>query len=132
MYSINVFATFSLSQTGMVRFWIRHRKTQPEWKKHLPVHATGLVLCFSILCVMLSMKFTEGGWITVAITFVCIALCFAIHRHYKDVAARVREVEKSLEDLPAEPGGKALPAFDPKKPTAVILVGGYARLGIHC
>jgi amino acid transporter len=132
MYSINVFATFSLSETGMVRFWIKHRKTQPEWKKHLPVHATGLVLCFSILCVMLSMKFMEGGWITLAITFVCIALCFAIHRHYKDVAARVREVEKSLEDIPAEPGGKALPAFDPKKPTAVILVGGYARLGIHC
>ncbi len=132
MYSINVFATFSLSETGMVRFWIRHRNTDPQWKRHLPVHATGLVLCFSILCVMLTMKLKEGGWITLVITGVCIGLCFAIRGHYKDVAARVREVEKSLEEIPAEPETKTMSAFDPKKPTAVILVGGYARLGIHC
>jgi amino acid transporter len=132
MYSINVFATFSLSETGMVRFWIRHRKTDPQWKRHLPIHATGLVLCFSILCVMLSMKLMEGGWITLAITFVCIALCFAIHRHYQGVARRVREVEQSLEEVALESPDEAVREFDPKKSTAVILVGGYARLGIHC
>src|SRR5207245_5548047 len=48
MYSINVFATFSLSETGMVRVWIKHRQTQPEWKTHLPVARTGLVLCFAM------------------------------------------------------------------------------------
>jgi amino acid transporter len=132
MYSINVFATFSLSETGMVRFWIRHRKTQREWKRHLPIHATGLVLCFSILCVMLSMKLKEGGWITLAITCVCIGLCFAIRRHYHGVAKRVREVEKSLEEVSLESRHKVVGEFDPKKPTAIILVGGYARLGIHC
>src|SRR5439155_6284549 len=40
-------------------------------------------------------------------------------------------VEQALEDVPAE-SGKVVPEFNPKKPTAVILVGGYARLGIHC
>jgi hypothetical protein len=132
MYSINVFATFSLSETGMVRFWIQHRKTDPQWKRHLPIHATGLGLCASILCVMLSMKLMEGGWITLAITCVCIALCFAIRKHYQGVANRVREVEKTLEDAPLHSHGKTTPEFDPKKPTAVILVGGYARLGLHC
>src|ERR1043166_4179038 len=102
MYSINVFATFSLSETGMVRFWIKHRKTDPQWKRHLPIHATGLVLCASILCVMLSMKLMEGGWITLAITCVCIALCFAIRKHYQGVAKRVRAVEKSLEEAPLD------------------------------
>jgi amino acid transporter len=132
MYSINVFATFSLSETGMVRFWIRHRKSKPEWKKHLPVHATGLVLCFSILCVMLIMKFTEGGWITLAITFVCIVLCFMIRRHYRKVGRLVRRVEESLEEAAIEAEHKPAPQFDPTKPTAIVLVGGSARLGVHC
>ncbi len=101
MYSINVFATFSLSEMGMVRFWIRHRKTDPHWKKHLPVHATGLVLCMSILVVMLSEKLKEGGWITLVVTMLCISLCFVIRRHYRSVVERVREVESSLEDIPA-------------------------------
>ncbi len=131
MYSINVFATFSLSEMGMVRFWVRHRKTDPHWKKHLPVHATGLVLCMSILVVMLSEKLKEGGWITLVVTLICIGLCFIIRRHYRDIVRRVREVESSLEDIPADAHHTA-PEFDPRKPTAVILVGGYARLGIHC
>ena len=115
-----------------VRFWIKHRKTDPSWKKHLPVHATGLVLCFSILCVMLSMKLKEGGWITLAITCVCIGICFAIRKHYRSIADCVRSVEKSLEDVPLMSDGTDVREFDSKKPTAVILVGGYARLGVHC
>jgi len=91
-----------------------------------------LVMCFSILCVMLSMKLREGGWITLVITCVCIGLCFAIHRHYQGVAKRVRQVEQSLEEVALESSGEPVREFDPKKPTAVILVGGYARLGIHC
>ncbi len=132
MYSINVFATFSLSEMGMVRFWIRHRKTDPKWKQHLPVHATGLVLCLSILAVMLIEKLGEGGWVTLAVTGLCIGLCFLIRSHYRDVARRVREVESSLDNIPTSTNASTLPEFDPKKPTAVILVGGSAKLGIHC
>ncbi len=42
MYSINVFLTFSLSNLGMSRFWIKHRKEHADWFKHLPVHLIGL------------------------------------------------------------------------------------------
>jgi hypothetical protein len=34
MYSINVFLTFSLSQYGMVRHWLKNR--EPGWKKNFP------------------------------------------------------------------------------------------------
>jgi amino acid transporter len=131
MYSINVFATFSLSEFGMVRFWVRLRKTDTKWVQHLSVHAIGLVLCLSILIVMLTMKIREGGWITLVITCLCIAGCFAIRRHYRRFTQRLRQVESSLEDIPSDPA-KITPAFDPKKPTAVILVGGFAKLGVHC
>jgi amino acid transporter len=131
MYSINVFATFSLSEFGMSRFWIRHRKTDKQWLQHLSVHATGLVLCLSILTVMISMKLREGGWITLLITCLCILGCFGIRHHYRRFTQRLRQVEAALEDIPGDPNQTA-PPFDPKKPTAVILVGGFAKLGVHC
>jgi len=64
MYSINVFLTFSLSEFGMSRFYIKHRKSQEKWIKHLAVHLTGLILCLTILIVTVYEKFSEGGWET--------------------------------------------------------------------
>ncbi len=61
MYSINVFLTFSLSESGMVRYWIRHRQDYPDWWRHITIHITGLVLCLSILSPMIVEKFSEGG-----------------------------------------------------------------------
>ena len=49
MYSINVFVTFSLSQAGMVRYWLQGRKERPDWLRHMPINALGLVMCVGIL-----------------------------------------------------------------------------------
>ena len=68
MYSINVFLTFSLSEFGMSRFFIKHRKEEVKWKQHLSVHLTGFILCVTILCITLVEKFTEGGWVTMVLT----------------------------------------------------------------
>ncbi|HTS18601.1 MAG TPA: APC family permease [Verrucomicrobiae bacterium] len=131
MYSINVFVTFSLSETGMTRFWMRHRQRGSKWKRHVLIHGTGLVLCFSVLCVMLSMKFTEGGWITVVATLVCIALCFAVRRHYGRVSRRIQDIALDSEGLRTKPAHHTR-TFDPRKPTAVILVGNSEHLAKHC
>ncbi len=130
MYSVNVFLTFSLSEIGMVGFWFKHRKTEPTWKKDILIHGTGFVLCFSILWVMVIEKFREGAWVTALITFACIGLCFLIRRHYYRVALKIKEIDRAFEDLPAPPHQK-IPPFDPEKPTAAILVGGYSGLGVH-
>ncbi|MBI4431730.1 MAG: APC family permease [Candidatus Omnitrophica bacterium] len=131
MYSINVFLTFSLSELGMVGFWYRSRKTEPTWKRDILIHATGLVLCFSILCVMIMEKFQHGAWLTVVITLTCIAHCFLIKRHYFSVAKRVKEIDTVFENVPASEAKTTVEPFDPKAPTAVILVGGYSGLGLH-
>ncbi len=131
MYSIDVFATFSLSETGMVRFWIQHRRDEPKWKRHLSIHATGLALCFSILCVMLSMKFTEGGWLTVAATLLCIGVCFAIRRHYRWTTRRIHEIEQTFEVLPDNRAGHT-GKFDPQQRTAIVLVDESQPLAKHC
>ncbi len=130
MYSVNVFLTFSLSEAGMIGFWFKNRKTEPTWKKDILIHGTGFVLCFSILWVMVIEKFTEGAWVTAAITLCCIALCFLIRKHYYRVALKIKEIDRAFEELPAVSKSEQL-KFDPEEPTAVILVGGYSGLGIH-
>ncbi len=131
MYSINVFLTFSLSEMGMIRFWIRHRKTEKTWLRDLMIHATGFILCFSILWVMVVEKFREGAWLTLVITCLCIGLCFIIKRHYENVRRQIVEMDRAFSHLHSLPDTAGRPEFDPEKPTAVILVGGYSGLGIH-
>ncbi len=131
MYSVNVFLTFSLSELGMIRFWITHQKTEPTWKRDILIHATGFVMCFSILCVMIVEKFREGAWVTAVITFVCIGICFLIRNHYYGVAKRILEIDRAFDHLPETKKIAQNEDFDPENPTAVILVGGYSGLGIH-
>ena len=130
MYSINVFLTFSLSQLGMSRFFIRNRHKEPDWKKHLPVHLVGLALCLTILIVTILEKFTHGGWLTLIITSVVIALCYLIKGHYNRVRRGVRELDDMLVDIPHKGTYNAEPA-DPKEMTAIQLVSGYSGFGVH-
>jgi len=130
MYSINVFLTFSLTELGMSRFWIRKRKHLPEWKRSLPIHLIGLVLCSSILTVVVIEKFRQGAWMTLIITSILIALCFWIKRHYDQVKTSLKRLEDTMHDAVPHPPEKPIP-LRRNLPTAVLLVGRYDGLGIH-
>jgi amino acid transporter len=130
MYSINVFLTFSLSETSMVRFWLRNRKQDPKWSQHILIHVIGLTLCVSILIVNVYEKFGQGGWLTLAVTAALIALCFQIKRHYTMVHSKLRNLDEILAALPHIDTVKP-PPIQPDQPTAVLLVGGYSGLGVH-
>jgi amino acid transporter len=130
MYSINVFLTFSLSEMGMVRYWIQNRTRYPKWWRHIFIHAIGLVLCLSILIVNLIEKFGEGGWVTLVITTVLIGFCFLIKRYYRNVRSHLARLDEILQDLPGLDEATPRP-LNPKLPTAVLLVGNYGGLGIH-
>lgn len=130
MYSINVFATFSLSELGMSRFFITHRKTEAKWKNHLPVHLTGLTLCVTILTITVIEKFTSGGWVTLVITSGVIGVCYLVRRHYTEVSKKIRELDEMLLNIPTS-GSVNQEPVDPKKMTAVQLVTGFNGFGVH-
>jgi hypothetical protein len=140
MYSINVFLTFSLSNLGMSRFWITERKKHKDWLRHLPVHLIGLALCVTILIVTCFEKFADGGWLTLVITGVLVALCFVIRRHYRLVVGAIRRLDVELPDPLEDPelmraygsgDAKSAGPMDPGKPVAILFVGGYGGLGRH-
>jgi len=130
MYSINVFLTFTLSELGMSRFFIRNRKKEPHWKKHLPVHLIGLTVCLTILIITTYEKFPVGGWLTLLITGLVIGLCYLIRGHYNKVRKGVRELDSLLMDIPTR-GEPNLDAPDPRDQTAIQLVNGYTGFGVH-
>ncbi|NUP88620.1 MAG: APC family permease [Candidatus Sumerlaeia bacterium] len=130
MYSINVFLTFTLSLFGMFALYLRVRGHRPRWRRRLALFAFGFLLCATILGITVFEKFHEGGWLTLTVTGTLIAGCFLIRRHYRLVTAKVARLYEELKGIPTPP--EAAPAaFDPAKPTAVVLVASYSGLGIH-
>jgi len=130
MYSINVFLTFSLSEFGMSRFFIKNRKTEPHWKKHLPVHLTGLTLCLTILTITTIEKFPVGGWLTLVITSIVIALCYMTKAHYVKVRGGVRELDELMTAIPTR-GPVNTEPLKKGVPTAIQLVNGFNGFGVH-
>lgn len=130
MYSINVFLTFTISEFGMSRFFIKHRKNEKYWKKHLSVHLTGLILCFTILSVTVFEKFLEGGWLTLVITSMVIALCYFIRKHYLKVQSDKNKFDELLTTIPTIGEYNSEPV-NSKENTAILLVNGYNGFGVH-
>lgn len=129
MYSINVFLTFSLSMIGMCRHWWKERGA-PLWRRRLALFICGAALCLAILTITVLEKFTVGGYVTLSVTGLLVAICFLTRRYYQGVVGRLKRLDESLGQLSAsgEPN-RAQP--DPDEPTAAILVGGYGGLGVH-
>lgn len=128
MYSINVFLTFSLSQAAMLRhFWPRREAGR---RRGLALHGVAFLLCAGILAGVVWEKVAVGGWITLVVTGAVVAFAAWVRRHYREVQGNLRRLDEALaalESLPAAPPR----AFDPSAPTAVLLVGSYAGLGVH-
>src|SRR5882757_1403892 len=96
LYAINVFVTFTLSQLGMSALWWRERATQPQWVRKLCINGVGCVFTALILCLTVTLKFHEGGWVTVAITSAVVAFCYMVRRHYTKVSKAIEQLEADL------------------------------------
>lgn len=133
LYSINVFITFSLSQLGMIRHWWKDRATEPGWRHKLAVNAVGFMLTATILVALSIIKFHEGGWITIVVTGLLIAVAFFIRGHYQQTRVSLARLDDLIEVFSA--GGKAKKQaptpIDPLAKTAVVFVNGFNGLGVH-
>jgi amino acid transporter len=107
LYIVGVFVSFTLSQTGMVRHWTRHLRTEqdPSARSRMVrsriINAIGLSVTGLVLVVVLVTKFLLGAWIAIAAMIVLFAMMKGIHRHYERVSRElvVDETEESM--LPA-------------------------------
>lgn len=132
MYSINVFVTFSLSMLAMLIYSLRVRRRNPGVPNSARLFGVGFVLCATILMVTTVEKFSSGGWVTLLVTGLVIALCFRIRRHYDKVNGKVGRLYSQLLEFPRSPeAGKRPVEPNPQQPVAAVLVGDYGGVGLH-
>ncbi|MCX5712014.1 MAG: APC family permease, partial [Candidatus Omnitrophica bacterium] len=138
LYSINVFMTFCLSQTGMVRHWWLVRKKAKHWLKKIVINGIGLTMTVFILISVVVLKFFDGGWMTIFITGSLIILAIAIKRHYKGTLTLLSRLDDlaSVANMTVEQAKGLTPVQsvfepDPQSKIAVIFVNGYNGLGLH-
>ena len=99
LYIVGVFASFTLSQAGMIRHWNRLLRTErdPLARRRIlrsrGINAFGAGLTGTVLVVVLVTKFLLGAWITVAAMALGYAMMIGIRRHYDRVAAELAPPE---------------------------------------
>jgi amino acid transporter len=108
LYVIGVFTAFTLSQAGMVRYWLRRRGA--HWKAKLAVNGVGATATGLVTLIVVYTKFAEGAWlVTVAIPLLVVGM-LGVRRHYERLARRMRA------------GAAAVIAADEPKNTTLLLV----------
>lgn len=66
MFTIGVFIGFTISQTGLVRHWLRERPR--HWRLRIALNGVGAVMTAVAVVVFLATKFLTGAWVvTIAI-----------------------------------------------------------------
>jgi amino acid transporter len=111
LYAIGVFMSFTLSQGGMVRRWLRLK--EKGWRWRMCVNGVGAVVTGVVLLTLAVTKFMEGAWIVVVVVPLLVLVFAVMHRHYEGVA-----VELSLD------GFEGPPKF---QHTVLVLIGDVHR-----
>lgn len=93
LYVVGVFTSFTLSQSGMVRHWIRLQrqgKAGRRWRRSIAINAVGAVTTGVVLAVVIQTKFVHGAWIVITAMPFIVAGFYGVHRHYARVERQRR------------------------------------------
>ena len=107
LYTVGVFVSFTLSQTGMVRHWRRHLATETDpgerrrMRRAQAINGFGAVMTGVVLITVLITKFALGAWIAIAAMAGFYVLMIAIQRHYDHVAEELDATEDVDTVLPS-------------------------------
>ncbi|KAA2254951.1 APC family permease [Solihabitans fulvus] len=107
LYTVGVFVSFTLSQTGMIRHWNRLLRTETDpsarrrMRRSQAINAFGQIMTGSVLVIVLITKFTKGAWIAIAAMAAIFALMTAIRKHYDRVSAELQRMGDEPTILPS-------------------------------
>ena len=99
LYVIGVFTAFTLSQTGMVRYWLRTHGD--GWRWRAPVNGVGAVATCVVTVVVILTKFGEGAWIVTVAVPLMVAAFYGVRRHYEGLQRRLSAGAAAVAAAPA-------------------------------
>jgi amino acid transporter len=91
LYAVGVFIDFTISQTGMIRHWLRVKT--PGYRRRLAINAFGAVLTGIVAIIVTSVKFWDGAWLVLVLIPILVAIMSFVGRQYdaQELELRVRE-----------------------------------------
>ncbi len=102
LYAIGVFMSFTLSQGGMARRWVKIGRLRgdetiqergstlrptPRWQLKAVVNGFGTVCTAVVMGVFAVTKFSTGAWLVMLVIPLLVLVFSGIHRHYATLAA---------------------------------------------
>src|SRR5215475_13901132 len=87
LYAVGVFLSFTLSQAGMVRHWLKTHER--GWRTKAAINGLGAVATGVVLCVVVESKFSQGAWIIVLLIPALVVLFRSVHQHYIDMREQI-------------------------------------------
>ena len=111
LYAVGVFLSFTLSQAGMVRHWLRTRER--GWRAAAAVNAVGATATAVVLVVIGTAKFVHGAFAVILLIPILVMGFLKVHSHYQELAQQL-----------------SLAGFHPQRflgHHALVLVGGVHR-----
>lgn len=91
LYAVGVFASFTLSQAGMVKHWLNSR--EGNWKSSMMISGIGAAATAVVTVIIAATKFIHGAWISVLMMLALMLLFTLIRRHYDWFEGRIRVPE---------------------------------------
>jgi amino acid transporter len=86
LYAVGVFLSFTLSQAGMVRHWLKEEHPAPH---HIVLNALGAVTTGVVTVVISVSKFTHGAWMVIVLIPLIVFGFLRINHHYQKVAQQL-------------------------------------------
>ncbi|MCC6381361.1 MAG: APC family permease [Dehalococcoidia bacterium] len=97
LYALGVFLSFTLSQAGMVRHWLKSK--EQGWRAALVVNGTGALTTALVFVVILEAKFTEGAWVVCILIPLLAGLFFLVGRFYRALGRSLFVPSEAVLDL---------------------------------
>ncbi|MGH3922362.1 MAG: APC family permease, partial [Pseudonocardiaceae bacterium] len=88
LYVVGVFTSFTLSQAGMVRHWLRTKER--GWRRSAIINGFGAATTGVVLIVTATAKFVSGAWIVILAIPLVVFTMERIHRHYRQLSLALR------------------------------------------
>jgi len=88
LYVIGVFASFTLSQSGMVRRWWTRREA--GWHKGLAINGAGATVTLVVLGITAYTKFLAGAWMVIVLVPLLVTGFLSIRGHYMEAKEATR------------------------------------------
>jgi amino acid transporter len=127
MYVIGVFTSFTLSQSGMVRHWLKEKHKGAEaakgWKRSIVINIVGATATGVVLVVVTYTKFHDGGWLSMLFMAILVPVFLSIHRHYSAIIDELRRGRVTVGGTGLNHAVLLVPGLDAATAEAV----GYVR-----